>query len=259
MNVHRLVKILLLRPDVPPTVADQRKLVAWLVFCARWPGLVDDVLRCAADQPARGQLPEQGASEPGRRRPHALRGAPRGRPSREPGALPDVRPGPRRRAGRWRGPPGSRGSCAIRRRLLSRRSQRRPIQRLRQQHLLREDEIAAVVVRHLVVVAHGDRVERARDLAVAAEDAAREVDLVDRGVALARRSRGSRACSRRRPRGCSRPGRRPRRASSRRTSPAPCPRTGAACGGRGSAGRPGPSPRGTGSSSGPRPCARTWS
>src|SRR3712207_3468604 len=36
-------------------------------------------------------------------------------------------------------------------------------------------------------MAHRDGVERARDLAVAAEDAARHVDLVDRGVALARR------------------------------------------------------------------------
>jgi KAP family P-loop domain len=51
VNVHRLVKILLLRPDAPPTVEQQRKLVAWLVFCARWPGLVDDVLRCAANDP----------------------------------------------------------------------------------------------------------------------------------------------------------------------------------------------------------------
>jgi hypothetical protein len=51
VNVHRLVKILLLRPDAPPTAELQRKLVAWLVFCARWPGLVDDVLRCAAATP----------------------------------------------------------------------------------------------------------------------------------------------------------------------------------------------------------------
>src|SRR3954454_2561769 len=65
--------------------------------------------------------------------------------------------------------------------------QRCPVQRLGQQHLLREDEVGAVVVRHLVVVAHRDRVERARDLAVAAEDAARQVDLVDGGVALAGR------------------------------------------------------------------------
>src|ERR1700760_3610998 len=63
--------------------------------------------------------------------------------------------------------------------------QRRALERLGEQHLLREDQVGAVVVGHLVVMPHRDRVERARDLAVAAEDAAREVDLVDRGVALA--------------------------------------------------------------------------
>ena len=46
-------------------------------------------------------------------------------------------------------------------------------------------EVVAVVVGQLEVVAHRDRVERARDLAVAAEDAARHVDLVDGRVALA--------------------------------------------------------------------------
>ena len=56
-----------------------------------------------------------------------------------------------------------------------------------EQHLLGEDQVGAVVVGQLVVVAHRDRVERAGDLAVAAEDAARHVDLVDRGVALAGR------------------------------------------------------------------------
>src|SRR3954447_12523979 len=66
-------------------------------------------------------------------------------------------------------------------------SQRRAVQGLGEQHLLGEDEVGAVVVGHLVVVAHGDRVERAGDLAVAAEDAAREVDLVDGRVALAGR------------------------------------------------------------------------
>src|SRR4051812_10053457 len=71
--------------------------------------------------------------------------------------------------------------------LLSRRAQRRALQRLGEQHLLGEDEVGAVVVGHLVVVPHRDRVERARDLAVAAEDAARQVDLVDGGVALAGR------------------------------------------------------------------------
>jgi hypothetical protein len=51
VNVHRLVKILLLRPDAPPTIEQQRKLVAWLVFCARWPDLVAEVLRCAENRP----------------------------------------------------------------------------------------------------------------------------------------------------------------------------------------------------------------
>src|SRR5215207_439570 len=69
--------------------------------------------------------------------------------------------------------------------LLARRAQRRALERLRQQHLLGEDEVGAVVVGHLVVVPHRDRVERAGGLAVAAEDAAGEVDLVDRRVALA--------------------------------------------------------------------------
>ena len=58
--------------------------------------------------------------------------------------------------------------------------------RLRQEHLLREDQVVAVVVGHLVLVAHRDRIERAGDLAVAAEDATRQVDLVDGRVALAR-------------------------------------------------------------------------
>jgi KAP family P-loop domain len=48
VNVHRLVKIILQRPDVPATPEHQRKLVKWLVFCARWPDLIDDVLDCAA-------------------------------------------------------------------------------------------------------------------------------------------------------------------------------------------------------------------
>src|SRR5437763_15195679 len=63
--------------------------------------------------------------------------------------------------------------------------QRSALERLGEQHLLGEDEVGAVVVRELVVVAHGDRVERAGELAVAAEDALREVDLVHGRVALA--------------------------------------------------------------------------
>src|ERR1019366_183798 len=64
--------------------------------------------------------------------------------------------------------------------------QRRTLERLGQQHLLGEDQVRAVVVGELVVVAHGDGVERAGDLAVATEDAAGEVDLVHGRVALAR-------------------------------------------------------------------------
>src|SRR5262249_11547630 len=58
--------------------------------------------------------------------------------------------------------------------------------RLREEHVLRVDEIVSVVLGDLVVVAERDRVERARELAVAAEDAAAHVDLIDARVALAR-------------------------------------------------------------------------
>jgi KAP family P-loop domain len=51
VNVHRLVKILLQRPDAPPTPDQQRKLMAWLVFCAAKPGDVDDLLAQAATRP----------------------------------------------------------------------------------------------------------------------------------------------------------------------------------------------------------------
>jgi len=51
VNVHRLVKILLLRPDAPPTRDDQRKLVAWLVYCASRPEFVHLALRTAAGHP----------------------------------------------------------------------------------------------------------------------------------------------------------------------------------------------------------------
>src|SRR6185312_10927296 len=64
-------------------------------------------------------------------------------------------------------------------------SQRGALERLGEQHRLGEDQVVAVVVGELVVVAHRDRVERARDLAVATEDAARQVDLVHGGIALA--------------------------------------------------------------------------
>ena len=46
LNVHRLVKILiqLNQPGMVWTQAMQRKLVKWLIFCSRWPELIDDVL-----------------------------------------------------------------------------------------------------------------------------------------------------------------------------------------------------------------------
>src|SRR6478672_9612163 len=61
------------------------------------------------------------------------------------------------------------------------------LQRRREQHVLGVDQVVAVVLGDLEVVAQRDRVERAGELAVAAEDAARHVDLVDARVALARR------------------------------------------------------------------------
>src|SRR5437879_5481503 len=56
-----------------------------------------------------------------------------------------------------------------------------------EQHVLRVDLVVPVVLRDLELVAERDRVERAGELAVAAEDAARHVDLVDARVPLAGR------------------------------------------------------------------------
>src|SRR6185503_8932918 len=64
---------------------------------------------------------------------------------------------------------------------------RDPLDRLREEHVLRVDEVVARVLGELELVPERDRVERARELAVAAEDAAAEVDLVDPRVALAGR------------------------------------------------------------------------
>jgi hypothetical protein len=44
VNVHRFVKIVLSPDGVAVEKTQQRKLVKWLVFCSRWPDLVDDVL-----------------------------------------------------------------------------------------------------------------------------------------------------------------------------------------------------------------------
>jgi hypothetical protein len=48
LNTHRFIKILLQRPETPPTEELQRKLVVWLVFCSEWPWLVNEVLDLAA-------------------------------------------------------------------------------------------------------------------------------------------------------------------------------------------------------------------
>src|SRR5581483_1736410 len=61
------------------------------------------------------------------------------------------------------------------------------LDRLRQQHVLRVDQVVARVLRDLVLVPERDRVEGAGELAVAAEDAAAQVDLVDARVALSGR------------------------------------------------------------------------
>ena len=109
----------------------------------------------------------------------------------------------------------------------------------------------AAVVGELVVVAHRDRVERAGHLAVAAEDAARHVDLVDRRVALAGRDLVvGRVLGGHHADALGRAGRGAERAAHALLE-ARCPRSGAACGGRGSAGRPASSPRGTRSVTGP--------
>src|ERR1019366_5868672 len=55
-----------------------------------------------------------------------------------------------------------------------------------QQVLFVPDEVGFLVHRQLVVLAHEDRADRARLFAVAAEDAARLVNLIDRRVARAR-------------------------------------------------------------------------
>src|SRR6266550_2173918 len=61
------------------------------------------------------------------------------------------------------------------------------LDRLGEEHVLRVDQVVARVLGDLVLVAERDRVERAGQLAVAAEDAAAHVDLVDPGVPLAGR------------------------------------------------------------------------
>jgi hypothetical protein len=59
VNVHRLVKILLQQGGISWPVERQRKLVKWLIFCSRWPQLVDDVLEHAAKSPDAGDCLEE--------------------------------------------------------------------------------------------------------------------------------------------------------------------------------------------------------
>ncbi|MEO6046798.1 MAG: hypothetical protein ABIQ57_04940, partial [Candidatus Kapaibacterium sp.] len=54
VNVHRLVKILLQRTDTSSSVRRQRLLTKWLIFCSRWPDLVDDILQHAKENPEAG-------------------------------------------------------------------------------------------------------------------------------------------------------------------------------------------------------------
>src|SRR5437868_4628719 len=56
------------------------------------------------------------------------------------------------------------------------------LDRLCEEHVLRVDQVVAGVLGQLELVPERDRVEGAGELAVAAEDAARQVDLVDPGV-----------------------------------------------------------------------------
>jgi hypothetical protein len=61
INVHRLIKILL-RQKWPNTVwlgERQRKLVKWLIFCERWPHLVDDILAQTKKPEFVGPLPQK--------------------------------------------------------------------------------------------------------------------------------------------------------------------------------------------------------
>src|SRR3954447_24371956 len=61
------------------------------------------------------------------------------------------------------------------------------LHRRREQHVLRVDQVVAVVLGDLELVPERDRIEWAGELAVAAEDAAAHVDLVDTRITLAGR------------------------------------------------------------------------
>lgn len=52
VNIHRLIKIILQRPTTEWPGEKQRRLVRWLIFCANWPDLIDDVLAQVQLSPA---------------------------------------------------------------------------------------------------------------------------------------------------------------------------------------------------------------
>ncbi|HEX9629767.1 MAG TPA: P-loop NTPase fold protein [Pyrinomonadaceae bacterium] len=44
INIHRLIKILVQKPDTPLDEGRQKKLVKWLIFCDTWPHLVGNII-----------------------------------------------------------------------------------------------------------------------------------------------------------------------------------------------------------------------
>jgi hypothetical protein len=65
INVHRLIKILVQQkwPKTSWSGERQRKLVKWLIFCERWPDLVDDVLAKVRRAEAVGLVQQKDALE----------------------------------------------------------------------------------------------------------------------------------------------------------------------------------------------------
>jgi hypothetical protein len=55
-NLHRLVKILIQRPDAPPTAVAQRLLVAWVVFCFLHGEVAQALLRVVESDPGSSEV-----------------------------------------------------------------------------------------------------------------------------------------------------------------------------------------------------------
>jgi hypothetical protein len=55
-NLHRLVKILIQRPDAPPTAVAQRLLVAWVVFCFLHGEVAQALLRVVESDPGASEV-----------------------------------------------------------------------------------------------------------------------------------------------------------------------------------------------------------